>query len=74
MTFNPNAHARMSVHAPRKCSYELGTVNGVTKYSTREWTVEDVKSYKEIGGWFAAGKHEFANLAASKAAFNQGDE
>lgn len=55
---------RMSCPAPRRCWYPTGDGG----WSSRQWTVEDVKEAKRGGAWFAQGTHDFADMAAAREA------
>ena len=54
---------KLTFPAPKRCSYnyELG-------WADRAYTVEDIISAKEGGAWFVKGRHDFADMAAAKAA------
>lgn len=53
--------------APRRMSVETGS----NQFYTEEWTVEGVLAYREVGGWFTRGGHDFASPAAASKAFAQ---
>jgi len=54
-------HECMKFPAPRRDRVEQA--GGL--YHTERWTVETVREYKTAGGWFAPGKHDFADRAAA---------
>lgn len=60
----PPLHARMAHPAPARCSVEIPG-----GFTTRVWTLADVKAYRAIGGWFQrGGRHDFDCTATARAA------
>jgi len=51
---------RMHFAAPASNTLENGG-----KWHQAPWTKEEVKAYKAQGGWFAKGRHWFADRAAA---------
>ena len=58
---------RMTFPAPRRESVELAGGG----YTTKQWTLQGVKDYLAIGGWFASGHHDFDSKATATAAFGK---
>lgn len=55
---------RSTFPAPRRCSHEIPHGGFLLK----RWTEKEVRAYLEVGGWFQKGRHDFASVAAAKAA------
>lgn len=52
---------KMTFAAPASCAVELPG----GKWANGPWTLEEVKAYKAVGGWFVKGRHWFADRAAA---------
>ena len=62
VSFGP--HAKMTFPAPKRMSQRTP----LGYFYTLPWTAEEVVSYRNIGGWFERGRHDFENREASVAA------
>ena len=63
-------HRDMTLPAPARMSVELG--NG--RYFSKPWDAAGVQAYKQIGGWFLSGKHDFDSPGTARLAGVRGEE
>ena len=63
-------HRDMTLPAPARMSVELPG----GKYFSKPWDAAGVQAYKQIGGWFLSGKHDFDNRITARLAGVRDDE
>lgn len=62
---------KKATQGPRRLHYAApasDSEHGINGWCSIPWTARAVREYQQAGGWFAKGKHNFADRAASVAA------